>query len=60
MGASRQRQDNSGEDPGPEYVEADFVFFSAVLSGVKEIREIVAKAKDKRKNKDNVQDHFVR
>jgi putative ATPase len=35
-------------------MEADFVFFSAVLSGVKEIREIVAKA-DKRKNSDNVQ-----
>ena len=35
-------------------MEADFVFFSAVLSGVKEIREIVATA-DKRKNKDNVQ-----
>ncbi len=33
---------------------ADFVFFSAVLSGVKEIREIVAKA-EKRKNSDNVQ-----
>jgi len=33
---------------------ADFVFFSAVLSGVKEIREIVARAKD-RKDTDNVQ-----
>ena len=33
---------------------ADFVFFSAVLSGVKEVREIVAKARD-RKDKDNIQ-----
>jgi putative ATPase len=33
---------------------ADFVFFSAVLSGVKEIREIVARAKE-RKDNDNVQ-----
>jgi putative ATPase len=29
-------------------VAADFVFFSAVLSGVKEVREIVAKAKERR------------
>ena len=29
-------------------VAADFVFFSAVLSGVKEIREIVARARDRR------------
>jgi putative ATPase len=35
-------------------MSADFVFFSAVLSGVKEIREIVATAKD-RKDADNVQ-----
>jgi putative ATPase len=35
-------------------MEADFVFFSAVLSGVKEIRLIVAKAEE-RKDKDNVQ-----
>jgi putative ATPase len=35
-------------------MSADFVFFSAVLSGVKEIREIVARA-EKRKNSDNVQ-----
>ncbi len=35
-------------------VSADFVFFSAVLSGVKEIREIVATAV-KRKDADNVQ-----
>ena len=33
---------------------ADFVFFSAVLAGVKEVREIVAKAKE-RKDKDDVQ-----
>ncbi|MGW8161436.1 MAG: replication-associated recombination protein A, partial [Desulfobulbales bacterium] len=33
---------------------ADFIFFSAVLSGVKEIREIVARAK-KREDEDNVQ-----
>jgi putative ATPase len=33
---------------------ADFVFFSAVLAGVKEVREIVAKAKE-RKDKDQVQ-----
>ena len=35
-------------------MSADFVFFSAVLSGVKEIREIVAKARI-RKDTDNVQ-----
>jgi len=35
-------------------VSADFVFFSAVLSGVKEVREIVAKAKE-RKAKNNTQ-----
>ena len=35
-------------------MSADFVFFSAVLSGVKEIREIVAKAQI-RKDKDDVQ-----
>jgi len=35
-------------------MSADFVFFSAVLSGVKEIREIVARAKT-RKETDNVQ-----
>jgi putative ATPase len=29
-------------------VSADFVFFSAVLSGVKEVREIVAKAEERR------------
>ena len=34
--------------------EADFVFFSAVLSGVKEVREIVARARE-RKDKDNTQ-----
>ena len=33
---------------------ADFVFFSAVLSGVKDVREIVARAKE-RKDKDNTQ-----
>jgi len=32
-------------------MSADFVFFSAVLSGVKEVREIVARAKEL-KNKD--------
>lgn len=31
-------------------VDADFIFFSAVLSGVKEIRQIVAAAQEKRKN----------
>ena len=35
-------------------MSADFVFFSAVLSGVKEIREIVATAQE-RKDSDNVQ-----
>jgi len=35
-------------------ISADFVFFSAVLSGVKEIREIVARARE-RKDADNVQ-----
>jgi putative ATPase len=35
-------------------MSADFVFFSAVLSGVKEIREIVARAL-KRKDADNIQ-----
>jgi putative ATPase len=35
-------------------VAADFVFFSAVLAGVKEIREIVATA-EKRKDDENVQ-----
>ncbi len=35
-------------------VAADFVFFSAVLAGVKEVREIVAVAQ-KRKDKDNIQ-----
>jgi putative ATPase len=35
-------------------MEADFVFFSAVLSGVKEIREIVSRA-EKRKEKDKAQ-----
>ena len=34
--------------------ETDFVFFSAVLSGVKEVREIVARARE-RKDKDNTQ-----
>jgi len=36
------------------YMAADFVFFSAVLSGVKEIREIVARARE-RKDNDAVQ-----
>ncbi|MGW8287051.1 MAG: replication-associated recombination protein A, partial [Desulfobulbales bacterium] len=35
-------------------MSADFIFFSAVLSGVKEIREIVARAEE-RKNKENIQ-----
>lgn len=35
-------------------MSADFVFFSAVLSGVKEVREIVARA-EKRKTMDGVQ-----
>jgi len=35
-------------------MSADFVFFSAVLSGVKEIREIVARAQE-RKDADNIQ-----
>jgi len=34
-------------------MSADFVFFSAVLSGVKEIREIVARARE-RSTKDNI------
>ena len=29
-------------------ISADFVFFSAVLAGVKEVREIVAKARDQK------------
>jgi putative ATPase len=35
-------------------MSADFIFFSAVLSGVKEIREIVARAEE-RKNKETIQ-----
>ena len=31
-------------------ISADFVFFSAVLSGVKEVREIVARARDQKDN----------
>ena len=35
-------------------ISADFTFFSAVLSGVKEVREIVARAKE-RKEKESIQ-----
>lgn len=40
----------------PNYVDADFVPFSAVGGSVKEVREIIAKAKDYRKayNKDTI------
>ena len=35
-------------------ISADFTFFSAVLAGVKEVREIVARAKE-RKEKEDIQ-----
>ena len=42
-----------------QHVAADFVFFSAVLAGVKEVREIVAKAKERRQKADTATLLFV-